>query len=129
MLNEQEMTGTVQIRATVTAILLTTIVLPKAIPLSDEPNYDSERAERSPGAFLVSSDRVFIDCTFDLPDLERILEGDVTLYVVGYVDSHRRFLGIRHRGGYGRVYDPPEAENNLRFIPDSAAYNYDLPRP
>jgi hypothetical protein len=112
--------------AYVTDVRLSPVVLPRGEPLPQRPRYKAPDGQ-SAQAFLTSTDHIFIDMEFTVPDLAAILGGTKTLYFVGYVDYIDAFKG-RHRGGYARVYIRNEKTNNLVFV-TSSAYNYDTLRP
>jgi hypothetical protein len=82
---------------------------------------------QSAQAFLTSTDHIFIDMEFTVPDLAAILGGTKTLYFVGYVDYIDAFKG-RHRGGYARVYNRNEKTNNLVFVTSSLQLRHLAPR-
>jgi 4-amino-4-deoxy-L-arabinose transferase-like glycosyltransferase len=112
--------------AYVTDVRLSTVVLPRGEALPQRPRYKAPDGQ-SAQAFLTSTDHIFIDMEFAVPDLAAILAGTKNLYFVGYVDYVDAFKG-RHRGGYARVYNQSEKTNNLVFV-TSSAYNYDTSRP
>lgn len=112
--------------AYVTDVRLSPVVLSKGEALPPRPRYKAPDGQ-SAQAFLTSTDHIFIDMAFALPELAAVLAGTKTLYFVGYVDYIDAFKG-RHRGGYARVYIRYEKTNNLVFV-TSSAYNYDTSRP
>lgn len=112
--------------AYVTDVRLSPVVLPRGEGLPQRPRYKAPDGQ-SAQAFLTSTDHIFIDMEFAVPELAAVLAGTKTLYFVGYVDYIDAFNG-RHRGGYARVYSQNEKTNNLVFV-TSSAYNYDTSRP
>jgi hypothetical protein len=70
---------------------------------------------------LVGSGHATLPQTVATPGIQGI-----HAWLIGYVDYMDRFGG-RHRGGYGRRYQPSTPNNNLVFI-DADGYNYDRDR-
>lgn len=112
--------------AYVTDVRLSPMVLPRGEALPQRPRYKAPDGQ-SAQAFLTSTDHIYIDMEFAVPELAAVLAGTKTLYFIGYVDYVDAFKG-RHRGGYARVYSQNEKTNNLVFV-TSSAYNYDTSRP
>jgi hypothetical protein len=107
------------------------ILLHRGESLPRVPEYNRAVSPREK-VFLVAEDEVFAPNTFPISDesAKAIKSGDVVLYVIGYVDYVDVF-GARHRGGYGRVYDPAvdagtpaQERSNLLYFP-AENYNYD----
>jgi len=71
--------------------------------LPEEPQYDGTTGD---AAFLVKSGTFQVQAITTRPpfQIDRILDGEVTLWMIGYVDYIDSFGG-RHRSGYARVYD------------------------
>jgi len=112
--------------ANVTDLILTPFVVRPRMALPEKPIYEVTQGYPSARAFLVANDRIFTHAAFPLPEFQQVLLGQLTLYLLGYVDYVDTF-GQRHRGGYARLFVADQKENNLVFI-TNASYNYDVPR-
>jgi hypothetical protein len=120
--------------ATVTEVMVTPIVLDWGQALPPSPIYEAPGPLPSAKGFLGSDEPFFVHASFEIPEWPEIRAGQKLLFLVGYVDYIDAF-GVRHRGGYGRRYDPrldranlpTEQINNLTVVPD-LDYNYDRPR-
>lgn len=113
--------------ANVTDVILTPFVLRPGMTLPERPPYQGTQGHLSAGAFLMTNDRVLTYATFQLPDFQQVLLGQLPLYLFGYVDYVDAF-GQRQRGGYARLFMPEQKENNLVFVTTNASYNYDVSR-
>ncbi len=135
----------------VTATVMKPIIVKQDERLPPVPDYryDTDThysyANYSQGteAFLVQNDKIFFPHHHDGINRDEIIHGAKRLYVIGYVDYIDSF-GVRHRGGYARMYLPkfddraewPDGEegtklfaerSNLVFVPQPR-YNYDRKR-
>ena len=105
--------------------------------LPERPNYPKPQSPTAK-SFLVKDDEVFLrqELTISVGEEQDVRSGSKKLWIIGYVDYIDGF-GVRHRGGYARLYWP-EADNrsgyatedefrrrnNLIFVPQSG-WNYD----
>jgi hypothetical protein len=114
--------------AHVTDVILTPVILPSGERLPAVPSYRGTEAYPATRAFLVANDKIFTHIVFPLTEreYEGVWAGQLSLHVIGFVDYIDAF-GVRHRGGYARVYTP-DLQNNLTFTKDNSAYNFDVVR-
>jgi len=114
--------------AQVTDVILRPVILAPAERLPAVLSYRGTEVYPATRAFLVADDKIFTHVVFPLS--EREYEGvwarQLSLHVIGFVDYIDAF-GVRHRGGYARIYTP-DLQNNLTFTAENSAYNFDIVR-
>jgi len=114
--------------AHVTDVILTPIILAPGERFPAVPSYRGTEAYTATRAFLVADDKIFTQFVFPLTEREYdgVWAGQLSLHVIGFVDYIDAF-GVRHRGGYARIYTP-DFQNNLAFTTDNSAFNFDIVR-
>jgi len=114
--------------AHVTDVILTPVILASGERLPATLSYRGTEVYPATRAFLVADDKIFTHIVFPLTEreYEGVWAGQLSLHVIGFVDYIDAF-GVRHRGGYARVYTP-DLQNNLIFTTDNSAYNFDVVR-
>lgn len=111
--------------AEVTDVYMTHKVVPPQetipLPIDYGTAWEHDKSE----AFLVANDsfKVFDEDEVAADDMLKVESGH-SLIVYGYVDYIDCF-GIRHRGGYGRVFDGMNARGNNLIYPEIPGLNYD----
>lgn len=81
--------------AYVTDVRLSAVVLSNGEALPQRPRYKAPDGQCAQ-AFLTSTDHIFIEMEFTVPDLSAILGGAKTLYCIGYVDYIDAFTSPKH---------------------------------
>ena len=84
--------------ANITDVVVTPFVVRPRMALPEKPIYEGTQGYPAARAFLVANNRIFTHAAFPLPEFQQVLLGQLTLYLLGYVDYVDAF-GQRHRGG------------------------------
>lgn len=126
--------------ATTKQIAIDRLIFSKATDVPKVPPYTITLPT---GAFLVTEDEFNHTIVLRVTPGEYadIISGTRHMLVFGYIDYADQF-GVAHRAGYGRLYEALRDErdryesdetflsrNNLIFMDDPTAYNYDRPNP
>jgi len=108
------------------------LVMEKNGKLDGSVDYTGLNKSASPYTFLVPNAHYNWDIGFEFKDVglvQAIKDGNVTLFMVGYVDYRDQFGG-RWRAGYARKYTPiadQPAANNLSYV-TTKSFNDDRAR-
>jgi hypothetical protein len=95
-------------------------------PLPARPRYEQRLPIEESRVFLVKTGEFWtrpVPMGIDGTEWDRIIAGEKTLWILGYVDYTDRFTQM-HRGRFARVYDVP---NRRLTFESKANYNDDQP--
>lgn len=102
----------------------------KDADLPAQVDYSRLKKTASPETFLVPSGRYNWSIGFEFEDqgiVQAIVDGHITLFMLGYVDYRDQF-DCRWRAGYARKYTPDHPEgNNLSYV-TARGFNSDRQR-